>query len=71
MNSKGIALLEKDSGRDVLRRACRKARVPISVIEALVEAELDQIGKMRKRGLNDRFDEILSELDDDQQEGDA
>lgn len=71
MSSKGIALLEKDSDRDVLRRACRKAGIKIHVIEALVEAELDQVGKMRKRGLNERIDYILSEMDDDPQEGDA
>lgn len=59
--NKGIALLEKESGRDALKRACRKAKIPIATIEALVSAELDQVGKLRKRGLWENFDEILSE----------
>lgn len=48
---KGISLLDKDSGRNALKRACRKAGVGIKVIEDLVEAELEQAGKLRKRGL--------------------
>ena len=61
MKGRAIALLEKDSGRDALKRACRKAKVSIGTIEALVEAELEQVGKLRKRGLWERFDEVLSE----------
>lgn len=64
MSIKGISLLDKDSGRDALRRACRKAGVRIKVIEDLVEAELEQAGKLRKRGLMERIDEILAAAED-------
>lgn len=64
MSFKGISLLDKDSGRAALKRACRKAGVGIKVIEDLVEAELDQVGKLRKRGLMERIDEILAAAED-------
>jgi len=64
MTFKGISLLDKDSGRDALKRACRKVGVKIKVIEELVEAELEQAGKVRKRGLIERIDEILGGEDE-------
>jgi len=57
-------LLDEESGRTALKRACRKAGVGIKVIEDLVEAELEQVGKLRKRGLMDRIDEILAAAED-------
>lgn len=64
MNHKGIPLLESGGGRDTLKRACRREKIPIAVFEALVEAELEQVGKLKKRGLWERFDEILGEISD-------
>lgn len=37
------------------------AGVKIGVLEELIEAELDQQGKRRKRGLWDEFDRILDD----------
>ena len=55
----GIPLFEQGDARDALKRRCREAKVSITLLEALVEAEVEQIGKQRKRGLRERFDEIL------------
>jgi hypothetical protein len=38
--SKGIVLLESGPGREALKKHCRRIRVRVNVIEALVEAEL-------------------------------
>jgi hypothetical protein len=38
--------------------------VPIEVLDDLVGAELEQIGKLRKRGLYERIDDILDQLED-------
>ncbi len=62
IRSKGIALLEKDSGRDILKKVCRKHNVKVQLIEQLVEAELEQVGKLRKRGLYDKFDDVLDQF---------
>lgn len=59
---RGLPLFEPGEGRELLKRRCRELKVPINVLEALVEAELKQVGKMRKRGLYEEFDEILSPL---------
>lgn len=64
MRTKGIALLEKDGGRDILKRVCRSAGVKIGLVETLIDAELEQIGKRRRHGLFERFDEILGEAID-------
>jgi hypothetical protein len=57
----GIALLEKGQGRDLLRKICLKHKVPIRMVEELVKAELEQVGKLRKRGLSERFTEIIDD----------
>jgi len=59
MAMKGIVLLESGPGRDALKKQCRRLKVPVDSFEALVEAELEQIGKLRKRGLWEKFDEIF------------
>lgn len=55
----GIPLFEQGEARDALKKRCREARVPIKLLLDLVEAELEQIGKQRKRGLRERFDQLL------------
>lgn len=61
----GIALLEKGQGRDLLRRVCLRHKVPMALVEDLVKAELEQVGKLRKRGLTDRFTEIIDHASDE------
>lgn len=64
----GIALLEKGQGRDLLRKICLKHKIPMSLVEELVRAELEQVGKLRKRGLADRFTEIIDQAFDNDDE---
>jgi hypothetical protein len=69
VKSKGITLLEPGPGRDALKRRCRENKISIRMIEELVEAELEQVGKRKKRGLHERFDEILSAVEEDGADG--
>jgi hypothetical protein len=55
----GIPLFEQGDARDALKKKCLKAKIPIRLLEDLVEAEIEQIGKLRKRGLRERFDQLL------------
>ena len=55
----GIPLFEQGDARDALKKRCREAMIPIKLLEDLVEAEIEQIGKLRKRGMRDRFDQLL------------
>lgn len=61
MTTKGIVLLESGPGREALKRQCRRIKFKVDAFEALVEAELEQVGKVRKRGLWEKFDEIFNE----------
>jgi hypothetical protein len=58
----GIPLFEQGDARYALKRKCREAKIPIKLLEELVEAEIEQIGKLRKRGLRDRFDQLLDSI---------
>jgi hypothetical protein len=55
----GIPLFEQGDARDALKKRCREAKIPIKLLQDLVEAEIEQIGKQRKRGLRERFDQLL------------
>jgi hypothetical protein len=58
----GIPLFDPGDGRELLKKRCREAKIQISVLEALVEAELRQMGKLKRRGLFEEIDEILAPL---------
>jgi hypothetical protein len=55
----GLPFFEQGDARDALKRRCREAKVPIDLLLDLVAAEIEQIGKLRKRGLRERFDQLL------------
>lgn len=55
----GIPLFDQGGARDALKKRCREAKISIGVLEALVQAELEQVGKRRKTGLWEQFDELL------------
>lgn len=61
MANAGIVLLDSQTGRRIVRKHCKKNEVPLELLEDLVAAELEQVGKHRKRGLKERFDEILDQ----------
>jgi hypothetical protein len=56
----GIPLFDQGDAREALKKRCRAVKVPIKLLEDLVEAEIEQIGKQRRRrALWDRFDQLL------------
>jgi hypothetical protein len=63
MATNAVTVLNSEEGRSLVRKKCRAAKIPISVLEELIEAELDQQGKKRKAGLWDEIDRILDDLD--------
>jgi hypothetical protein len=56
-----LPLFENGEARELAKRHCRSIGVSIRVLESLVEAELEQVGKKTKRGLWQSFDEVLTE----------
>lgn len=62
---KSIPLFDKSDAREALKRRCREAKISIRLIEELVEAVAEQIGKERKRGLPDRIESLLDPSNED------
>ena len=59
MTMKSIPLFQQSEAREALKKRCREAKVSIKLIEDLVDAVSEQIGKERKRGLPDRIESLL------------
>jgi len=55
----GIPLFEQGDARDALKRRCREAKIPIKLLEDLVEVVREHIGRERARGLPVQFDQLL------------
>ena len=60
-----VVLLRNEKGRQLVREKCTAAGLDITVLEQLINAELDQAGKRKKHGLWQDFDEIFGELDEE------
>ena len=59
MPGKGVVLFDSDAGVKIIKQVCEEEGVSLALLIDLLDAELEQVGKARKRGLRDRFDEIL------------
>jgi hypothetical protein len=60
-----VVLLDNENeGRKLVRALCRQHSVRIGEFEELVQAEIEQTGKQRKKGLWDQFDDILDRMED-------
>ena len=66
MTMNAVVLMRSEKGRALVREKCKVSGLDITVLERLIEAELDQVGKLRKRGLWEDFDEIFADLDEDE-----
>ncbi|WP_114373905.1 hypothetical protein [Elioraea thermophila] len=64
-----VVLLGTEEGRRLVARKCREAGVRFAAFEELVEAELDQQGKKKKKGLWEEFDRILEEIEVEKEGG--
>lgn len=57
-----VTLLTNPEDREFIKSSCESKNLVFTEFEELVAAEIDQIGKMRKAGLWDRFDDILDQI---------
>lgn len=60
-----VVLMRSERGRRLVREKCKMANLDIDVLERLIDAELGQVGKLRKRGIRLEFDDIFGELDEE------
>lgn len=65
MSRKVVVLLNSADGRKLVSRRCKEAGLHMADLEQLIEAEVEQLGKMRKAGLWEEFDRILDGMDEE------
>jgi len=65
LSSGVVVLLMSEEGRKLAQRKCKAAGLDLSVLRKLIDAEVNQMGKLRKRGLYEDFDEIFGEIDEE------
>jgi hypothetical protein len=58
-----VVILAKPEGRRLVQEKCSENGFDIAFMEELVQAELEQIGKQKKIGLWEDFDDILDRMD--------
>ena len=58
-----IPLLQSEEGRAVVRQICNEFKIPESVLFDLIRAELEQIGKQRKKNLKALFGDAFARME--------
>lgn len=61
-----IVLLDNAEGRAMIKEACKANSLLFAEFEELVQAEVEQTGKLRRAGLWDSFDDILDRVQEDE-----
>jgi hypothetical protein len=65
MSKSVVTLLDPNgTGRTIARKLCKQHGIRIAEFEELVQAEVEQTGKLRKRNLWDQFDDILDRMEE-------
>lgn len=59
MKQHGIVLLDKQEFRSLTERLCADRGLPIALLEELVFLEHEFLGRLRRRGMTERIEEIL------------
>jgi hypothetical protein len=63
MTQNVVVLLDNPEGRSLVREECLENKIIFQEFVELVQAEVDQTGKQKKKGLWDAFDDILDRIE--------
>ena len=58
-----VVLLDNPEGRSLVREECIESGISFPEFKELIQAEVDQTGKQKKKGLWDSFDDILDRIE--------
>jgi hypothetical protein len=61
-----VVLLDNADGRAMIKDACKANNLLFAEFQELVQAEVEQTGKLRRAGLWDSFDDILDRIQADE-----
>lgn len=59
---KTLPFLSKEDSAKLLRNRCKQEGVDYTAFNDLIRVEFKEMGKRKKRGLPEKFDEILSRI---------
>lgn len=57
-----IALINNPEGEEMVRRTCKENGIHYPEFMELAQAVIEQYGKQRRKGLWDKFDDILDRI---------
>ena len=60
--AKMLPLIQKAETRAIVEEICSERGVDFQTYLELIEAEYEQQGKLKKRGISEEFDDILSRI---------
>ena len=60
-----IVLLRTESGRRLVEGKCNAADLNIEVLEQLIDVQIKQLGKQKRRGIWDDIDAVFDRWDED------
>ena len=60
-----VVLFQSEDGHRLIRAKCKAAGLKVAVLEQLIHAELDHIGKLTSHGINTDFDDIFEAADEE------
>ncbi len=63
MPSGHVVLLCSEAGRRLVREKCKEAGLDQAVLEQLIAVEMEQQGKLQKRGITEAFNEIFDNIE--------
>ena len=62
MPKDAVVLFSTKEGEALVRKHCRSAGIRIADLRELVEIEADQVGRKRKAGLWERFEDVIDRM---------
>lgn len=65
MPKDAVVLFSTKEGEALVRKHCRAAGIRIADLRELVEIEAAQVGRQRKAGLWDQFEDIIDRMGED------
>lgn len=60
-----VVLFSTKEGEALVRKHCRAAGIRLADLKELVEIEADQVGRKRKAGIWDQFDDVIDRMGED------
>ena len=63
MENSKVILFHSETGQQLVRSKCKELKLDPSVLKQLIAVEINQQGKLKKRGITDDFNEIFNNIE--------